>query len=139
MQEKSKSCANVWKLVNRLLVGGLFCYAGYMHFKKPGLFIKAVPPYLPLHKEIVALSGVFEILGGLGLFAPQYALRRAAGWGLMALLVAVFPANIYMAMDSAKFAPIPPVVLWLRLPFQFAFIAWVNWVTAKVKSEANEC
>ncbi len=100
-----------------------------MHFRKPALFLKAVPPYLPYPMPAVLISGFFEILGGIGIALPKT--RRAAGLGLIALLAAVFPANVYMAMDSARFAPIPLVVLWLRLPLQFVLIAWVNWCTRK--------
>ena len=119
------------QLISSLLLAGLFCFAGIMHFRKPGFFLKAMPPYIPFHMTAVLVSGVFEILGGLGLILPQF--RRVAGLGLIALLAAVFPANIYMATDSAKFAPIPPAVLWLRLPLQFVFMLWVNWST-KYKS-----
>jgi len=115
------------QLISSLLLAGLFCFAGIMHFRKPGFFLKAMPPYIPFHMTAVLVSGVFEILGGLGLILPKT--RRLAGLGLMALLVAVFPANIYMATDSARFAPIPQAVLWLRLPLQFVLIAWVNWST----------
>ena len=84
-----------------------------------------MPPWLPCHMPAVLVSGFFEILGGIGLLVPKT--RRAAGIGLITLLAAVFPANIYMAMDSNKFAPIPQWGLWLRLPLQFVFMAWVNW------------
>jgi len=78
---------------------------------------------------MVQISGAFEILGGLGLLIP--ALRRAAAWGLVALLIAVFPANIYMVTDPVAVgaASISPLVLWGRLPLQLVFIAWVLWAT----------
>lgn len=114
-----------WKFMSCVTLTGLFCFAGIMHWRKPELFLKAMPPWLPYHMPAVVVSGFFEILGGAGLALPKT--RRAAGIGLMALLAAVFPANIYMALDSAKFAPIPSWLLWLRLPLQFVLIAWVNW------------
>jgi len=120
------------QLISSLLLTALFCFAGYMHFRRPGFFLKAMPPYVPFHMPAVLISGFFEILGGLGLILPRS--RRAAGIGLIALLAAVFPANIYMAMDSTQFNSIPPAVLWLRLPLQFVFMAWVNWST---KSQAQ--
>jgi len=117
------------QLISSLLLTALFCFAGYMHFRRPGFFLRAMPPYIPFpfHMPAVLISGFFEILGGLGLIFSRS--RRVAGIGLIALLAAVFPANIYMAMDSAQFGPIPPAVLWLRLPLQFVFMAWVNWST----------
>lgn len=120
---------STWRMISSLTLAGLFCYAGVMHFRKPGFFLRAMPPYIPFHMPAVLVSGFFEIIGGLGLLHPVT--RRPAGLGLIALLAAVFPANIYMAMDSAKFSPIPPVVLWLRLPLQFVFAAWVNWASKK--------
>ena len=77
---------------------------------------------------LVYLSGAAEIAGGVGLLVPR--LRRAAGIGLLLLLVAVFPANIYMAVADVSLpnTHVPQWALWLRLPFQFAFMAWVWFV-----------
>lgn len=83
-----------------------------------------MPPFLPAHREIVAVSGFFEMLGGLGVMLPLT--RSAAGWGLIALLIAVFPANIYMALDTEKFGKLAPAwILYGRLPLQFVLIWWV--------------
>ena len=74
-----------------------------------------------------AIAGACEILGGIGLFIPR--LRMAAGWGLIALLVAVFPANLHVAlMGRMPGFGFSPAILWLRLPFQAVFVAWVAWV-----------
>jgi len=88
-----------------------------------------MPPYIPLHTAMVRVSGAFEILGGLGLFIP--ATRRAAAWGLVLLLIAVFPANIYMAMHpvEAGAASIAPVLRWGRLPLQLVLTWWLLWCT----------
>ena len=83
-----------------------------------------VPPYLPAPLALVYVSGFFEILGGLGVLLP--ATRTLAGYGLLALLVAVYPANIHMAMNPGDFPDIPPAALYARLPIQFVF-AWVVW------------
>lgn len=92
-----------------------------------------VPPFFPKAHELVLVSGLFEILGGLGVMLPQT--RKFAGWGLIALLIAVFPANIYMALDTEKFGKVVPApILYGRLPLQFLLIAWV-WV-ACVKDES---
>ena len=100
-----------------------------MHFVKPDIFMRAMPAYLPYQLELVFISGVFEILGGVGLLAPYPKLRRAAGFGLIALLVAVFPANINMALNPQLFKEIAPIVLYCRLPLQLIFILWVYWAS----------
>ncbi len=102
---------------------------GVAHFVLTRWFVMVMPPYLPWHHELVLVSGVFEIAGGVGLLIPR--LRRAAGWGLVALLVAVFPANIHMAMDPVQFGaePIAPWIWWARLPLQVPLIAVAWWMT----------
>ena len=103
-----------------------FVGAGVLHLVRPRLFEAIVPPSLPAPRLLVYLSGVAEILGGAGLLVP--ALRVWAGWGLAALLVAVFPANLYMARQSERFARLAPRWLLLaRLPLQAVLIAWVLW------------
>ncbi len=86
-----------------------------------------MPPYLPWHLPQVRVSGVCEILGGAGLLVPRT--RRAAAWGLVALLIAVFPANVYMAANpvAAQAELIAPVILWGRLALQPFIIWWVLW------------
>lgn len=110
----------------RIALAALMGAAGAMHFLRPELYMQIMPPYLPLHLELVLLSGVLEILGGAGLLVPRF--RRAAGLGLMALLVAVFPANVHMALHPEIFG-LSPVLLWLRLPLQGVLIAWAWWVS----------
>ncbi len=103
--------------------------AGILHFTKTEFYLKIVPPYIPWHPAMVWISGAFEILGGIGLLIPPF--RRAAAGGLVALLIAVFPANIYMATNpvAAGAGSLSPLVLWGRLPLQFIFIAWLLWAT----------
>ena len=102
---------------------------GAMHFVAPANFVKIVPAWLPAPTALVLVSGFFEILGGVGLLVPR--VRRAAGWGLVALYVAVFPANINMAVYDIQpdGLTIPQALLWARLPFQLGFIAWALWVS----------
>jgi len=89
-----------------------------------------MPPWLPAPNVMNAVSGVAEILGGLGLLLP--ATRRIAGWGLIALLVAIFPANLHVALQGQMpGTTFSPLVLWLRLPFQAVFIATVWWVALR--------
>jgi uncharacterized membrane protein len=104
--------------------------AGSLHFIRPAPYLKIMPPYIPWHAALVRISGAFEILGGLGLLAA--ATRRAAAWRLVTLLVAVFPANIYMALHPAEAgaALIAPVLRWGRLPLQAVLIWWLLWCTA---------
>ncbi|MBP9093022.1 DoxX family protein [bacterium] len=117
------------RTVSIYLLALFFSFAGVMHFVKPDIFMRAMPPYLPYPLELVLISGVFEILGGVGLLAPYPKLRRAAGFGLIALLIAVFPANINMALNPQLFKEIAPIVLYCRLPLQLVLILWVRWVS----------
>jgi len=91
--------------------------------------LRIVPPYIPWHLLMVRVSGFFEIVGGFGLLVPRT--RRPAAWGLVALLVAVFPANIYMATNpiEAGAASIAPILRWARLPLQVLLIWWLLWCT----------
>ncbi len=111
--------------LSRGLLGSIFVVAGVLHFLAPGGYERIVPPYLPLPRELVYLSGAAEILGGLGLLPKRT--RRAAGIGLVLLLIAVWPANVQMLNDSR--ASQEPrwwlVLLWARLPLQVVCIAWV--------------
>jgi uncharacterized membrane protein len=103
------------------LMGFMYLLAGVMHFVKPGFFLKIVPPYLPNPNLLVALSGVAEIIFGALLFIPSTKLWAA--WGIILLLIAVFPANLYMAYDP-KFESISPFIRWGRLPIQLVLIWW---------------
>jgi uncharacterized membrane protein len=108
----------------------VFVAAGLLHLVAPGAYERTMPPYLPLHRELVYLSGALEILGGLGLLIERT--RSAAGMGLILLLVAVLPANVQMLID-ARVADKPSwwlALLWLRLPLQGVLAAWV-WRVAR--------
>lgn len=117
-----------------VLAAVFYTGAGFLHFVHPAPYLKIMPPYIPWHMAMVYISGAAEIAGGLGLLIPP--LRRAAAWGLVALLIAVFPANLYMATDHIQMAvrPAPDWVAWARLPLQGLLIAWVLWCTARKKS-----
>ena len=107
-----------------MLLAVFFVVAGAMHFVVPELYARIVPPALPSPRLLVAVSGIAEILGGIGLLVPWT--RRAAAWGLVILLVVVFPANIYMAVAHLPFAGFfgKSWVQWVRLPLQIPMIAW---------------
>lgn len=103
-----------------------FIVAGLLHFLRTSTYMRAVPPALGHAEALVYISGVCEIFGGAGVMIART--RKPAGIGLIALLVAVFPANIYMAMHPQLFADIASqaTLLW-RLPLQFVLVAWVWW------------
>lgn len=111
---------------SKILLAIFMIGAGTMHFVRPDLYLKIMPPYLPFHLELVYLSGFFEAALGLLLLVPRFS--RAAAWGIIALLVAVFPANIYLYQHQ-ELLPAPPVVHLLRLPLQALFIGWAYWHT----------
>lgn len=116
-----------FKRVMQWLLGILFVVAGVNHFVDPDFYVKIMPPYLPWHRELVALSGVAEVvLGVLVLFPKSQVL---AAWGLIALLIAVFPANLHMALNAERYPEFSPIVLWARLPLQGVLIAWAYWYT----------
>ena len=124
------------RIVLRWLAALGFVAAGAGHFVMPKLYVKIIPPHFPDPALLVAISGVCEIAGGAGLLVRP--LRRAAGWGLIALLVAVFPANIYMAVAPGRIPGlhIARWLLWLRLPLQGVLVTWV-WFVALAKPILN--
>jgi uncharacterized membrane protein len=117
--------------VLRALATALFILAGANHFRNPQFYRSIVPPSFPAPMFLVAFSGICEIAGGAALQVRR--LRRVAGWGLIALLIAVFPANIYMAMhpDSIAGLRIAHWLLWVRLPLQGVLVVWVWYVSGE--------
>lgn len=117
--------------IQRYIIGVLFTLAGLLHFIKPRMYIRIMPDYIPYHKIMVYVSGVAEILGGIGLLLPAF--QSYAAWGLILLLVIIFPANIDMAWKGFKrhgFATYTWILL-ARLPLQFLLIYWVFWAGIK--------
>jgi uncharacterized membrane protein len=119
-----------WQIALRWVAAAGFVAAGLNHFRNPAFYVQITPPVFPARDVLVAVSGVCEIAGGLGLLVRP--LRQVAGWGLIALLVAVFPANIYMAVspEASAGVDLPPWALWVRLPSQLVFVAWV-WAASR--------
>jgi uncharacterized membrane protein len=114
----------------RWLLAVFFVVAGANHFRVPAIYVAMIPPWLPWPAALNAISGACEILGGIGILVPR--LRLAAGWGLVALLIAVFPANLHVAlMGRMPGTDYSATTLWLRLPFQLVFVAWVAWVAIR--------
>ena len=100
-----------------------FVLAGVNHFLNPGPYLAMMPPWLPFPVAANFVSGAAEIMGGIGVIIPQ--LRRIAGWGVIALLIVVFPANVQVALHGWPGVSIPVWVLWARLPLQIPLVAWV--------------
>ncbi len=125
------------KLALRTLLTVAMGGVGITHFTSPEFFVAIVPKALPAPLTLVYVSGFFEILGGLGLLLPQT--RRAAAWGLVALYVAVFPANINMAIHQIQptGGHISVAAMWIRLPFQVLFIAFAYWFTRPERGAAH--
>jgi uncharacterized membrane protein len=124
----------VLRRVLLLALSAFFLFAGVSHFTSTEFFVSIVPSYLPAPLALVYLSGVFEILGGLGVLLARS--RRPAGLGLMALLVAVFPANLHMALHPELFPDLSPALLYARLPLQLVFVAWA-WVATRPEPQSG--
>ena len=108
----------------RRLFGYFFIFAGVMHFARPKWYLAIMPDYLPAHEELVYASGVAEIAGGVGTLIP--ATRKAGSWWSIATLLAVFPANLHMALNPDRYKRVPggKLGLYARLPVQAVFILW---------------
>ena len=111
----------------------IFISTGIGHFVLPRTLAKFVPPYLPAAMALVLLSGVFELAGGIGLLLPRF--RRAAAFGLSALLVAILPANIYMVTNPAEagLAGVPVALFWIRIIMLPMMIWGLLWSTEAAK------
>ncbi|NDJ20670.1 DoxX family membrane protein [Nostoc sp. B(2019)] len=118
-----------YKELLRVILAVSLIVVGVTHFIVPDQYVRIVPPQLPYPLELVYLSGFYEILGGIGLLVPP--VSQAAAWGVIALFIAVYPANINMAVNLIKVDHIPnsPWVHVIRLPLQAVLIAWAWWYT----------
>lgn len=114
--------------VHRYLLAALFLVTGILHFIKPKFFTSIMPDYIPYHLAMVYISGVAEIFGGLGILVEKT--QTWAGWSLILLLIAVFPANINMTIESIQksgYTSLFSIATITRLPLQFVLIYWVYW------------
>lgn len=116
------------------LMGLAYVAAGVNHFLNPEFYVAIMPPYLPWHLELVWLSGLAEILLGVGVLIPRT--RVLSAWGIIALLIAVFPANLHMALHPEDF-DVPAAGLYVRLPLQALLILWAWWYTRPPKKETD--
>jgi uncharacterized membrane protein len=107
---------------SRRLLSVFFLTTGTLHFLRPDVYEQIVPDYVPAHRELVLLSGAAEIAGAVAIVFP--ATRRSAGLWLTAVLVAIFPANVHMALHPERYRSIPAPLLWARLPLQPLLVLW---------------
>ncbi|MDP2713089.1 MAG: DoxX family protein [Solirubrobacteraceae bacterium] len=105
------------------LLAVAFTAAGALHFLRPGVYEEIMPEYLPAHRELVLASGAAEIAGGLGVVHPRT--RRIAGLWLAATMIAVFPANVHMALHPDRYPSLSPALLWGRLALQPLLVWWI--------------
>ena len=113
------------KTISIIIMSLFYIMAGTNHFINPDWYVRIVPPILPFKTAIVYISGILEIILGSLLIFPKT--RFIAGWGLIILLVAVYPANIYVALTNGEAMDITPLIAWGRLPFQFVLIGFAYW------------
>lgn len=112
------------------LMGAFYVVAGLGHFVRPGYYLPMMPPWLPAHPALVFLSGVAEVALGVAVLVPS--LRRLAAWGIILLLIAIFPANVHIALHDVPIGGASEglgIWNWVRLPFQAVLIAWAWWYT----------
>jgi uncharacterized membrane protein len=108
--------------LGRAVMGAVYVVAGVGHFVATRMYMGIMPDYLPAHRELVLLSGVAEIAGGVGVLVPRT--QRAVAWGLVALLIAVMPANVWMVQHPERYPGVPVWAMWVRLPLQGVLIWW---------------
>ena len=113
------------KGISVYVMGIFYIIVGIKHFQDPSWFVQIVPPILPYKYELVYISGFFEVFLGILLMIPRF--QSIAAKGLIALLICVYPANIYLAQTNGVAMGISPLIAWGRLPFQFVFIGLAYW------------
>ena len=120
------------KPLSRWTQGLLYTAAGLNHFVNPEFYLKMMPPYLPFPQELQLLAGALEVIGGIGLLLPRF--EKYAAWLLILVLIGVFPANLYLAMEGGIPLNVSPIAAWLRLPIQLLLIAWAAWHTRQKRT-----
>jgi uncharacterized membrane protein len=115
------------KIGMKYLLAAGFIFAGFNHFYNPDFYLRIMPPYLPWPSALHLTAGFFEVVLGVMLLIQRF--QKLAAWGLIALLLAIYPANIHMAVNHHLYPELPMVFHWIRLPMQFVLIAWALWFT----------
>ena len=130
MQNFNIKSPQTQKDIARIVLAILFIAASTFHFSSDAE-LQIIPPFLPYRRAALYITGIFELLGGIGLLIPRF--QRPAAWGLVALLIAIFPANVYHAISGMQLGGFLNTRLyhWIRLPFQAVFIAWALWSTKR--------
>ncbi len=124
------------KIGLKILLGVFMIAGGVNHFVSPEFYLKLMPPYIPAHKLMVDLSGIAEIVLGIGLLVPVPRISRLSAWGIIALLIAVFPANIHVFLHQEEIFPdVAPAAHLIRLPLQGVLILWAWWFTRPENKE----
>ena len=123
------------KEILRWVYGVLFALAGVNHFMHTDFYLSIMPPYLPWHLTLVYASGISEIALGVGLLFRST--QRIAARGMIALIVAVTPANLHMTVHAELYPRFSPAALWIRLLLQVVLIAWAYWYTRPVRLRGN--
>ena len=118
-----------FRILLKWVLGLAFILAGANHFIHTPFYVSIMPPYLPWHLELVYISGVLEVLFGAMLLIERF--ETLAAWGIIALCVAVFPANIHMALNAESYPAFSAAALWVRLPLQGVLIAWAYWLAQR--------
>lgn len=115
------------KKISLYLMSFFYVMAGFNHFMNPDFYLKMIPSYLPAPEALNVISGSAEMLLGMMLIRPE--VRSLAAWGIILLLIAIFPANIYMYQQGGNAFGVPDWSLLLRLPLQLVLLAWAYWHT----------
>ena len=118
---------SAFKIGMKYLFAAIFIFAGFNHFRDLGFYLRIMPPYLPWPSALHLIAGFFEVVLGVMLLITRF--QRMAAWGLIALLLAVYPANIHMAVNHHLYPDLSMIFHWIRLPLQFVLIAWAWWFT----------
>jgi uncharacterized membrane protein len=113
----------------RYLMAAFYIWAGINHFTRPDFFLRLMPPYIPWHAGLVALTGVLEIAFGVLVAIPRTA--RLAGWCIVLMLIAFLPVHVHMLVHSELYPEAPLIALWLRFPLQAIFLLWAYWYTGR--------
>ncbi|MEO6025462.1 MAG: DoxX family protein [Candidatus Binatia bacterium] len=126
------------KRILLVVMAVFYVLAGVNHFANPDVYLPMMPPYLPWHRALILISGVAEVGLGLAILIPS--LRSIAAWGLILMLVAIFPANLHIALNNVPLFGNTEgfgVWNWARLPFQAVLIAWAWWYTDPTEAPAD--
>jgi uncharacterized membrane protein len=123
----------MFRSISIVILALFFTLAGLNHFISPGIYLPLMPDYLLWHLPLIYLSGLAEMIGGIGICVPKW--RKLAGWWLIAVLVAVFPSNIHMLIHDVPLggAAVPSWIFWARLPLQGVLMAWIYWACIKAR------